>query len=188
MDQEFNKATDEKRARLPRCVSTEWLSTHFWPQFHAGQQVMKSGLKELINHHWSSFISYTLVAYLCKHISPLIKTKTKTNNITTDLWYYNYIMTFPNTIRLVIQTLLILSAFFTCEVHGFGARRDYHSYHHISKRSNKKMSSTSMSASQSEEIEVERILEKAAEIRRNLAELDGKVFCSYNSNKKKTDC
>jgi nitrogen regulatory protein PII len=96
-------------------------------------------------------------------------------------------MTFPDTIRLLIQTLLILSAFLTCEVQGFGARRDYHSYHHISKRSNRKISS-SISSSQNEEIEVEKILEKAAEIRRNLAELDGKVFCSYNGNRKKSDC
>jgi nitrogen regulatory protein PII len=97
-------------------------------------------------------------------------------------------MTIPNSIRLPIQTLVLTSALLTCEVHGFGARRDYHSYHHISKRSNKKISAaSSMTTSENEEVDVQRILQKAAEIRRNLAELDGKVFCSYNSNRKKSD-
>jgi hypothetical protein len=95
-------------------------------------------------------------------------------------------MTFPNAVKLFIQTLLLLSAFLTCEVQSFGARRDYHSYHHISKRTKRKMSAASaLSASQDEKDEHKKILKKAAEIRKNLAELDGKVFCSFSPNRRK---
>jgi hypothetical protein len=113
----------------------------------------------------------------------------KTFDITLLKKHYPDIMTFPNSILLIIQTLLILSASLTCEVQGFSARRDYHSYHHISKRRNKKISSkkSSIYASKNEDTEVAKILAKAAKIRRNLAELDGKVFCSYNGNRK-SDC
>jgi hypothetical protein len=56
------------------------------------------------------------------------------------------------------------------DVNAFGARRNYHSYHHNSMRSS---SSSSLSSSKDE---AERILEKAAEIRKHLARLKGKTL------------
>mmetsp|Transcript_24725 Transcript_24725/g.28578 ORF Transcript_24725/g.28578 Transcript_24725/m.28578 type:complete len:99 (-) Transcript_24725:86-382(-) len=65
--------------------------------------------------------------------------------------------------------LLFTVSFRSHDVNAFGARRAYHSLHHNSMKS-----SSSISSSQHE---TERILKKAAEIRRNLAQLEGKTFC-----------
>lgn len=102
-------------------------------------------------------------------------------------------MTFPNVLRLIIPTLLLLlSVFYICEVHSFGARRNYHSYHHLSQRSstNKRKylrSSQPISTSKQEDLEAERILEKAAEIRRYLAQREGKTLTQLQEQREETE-
>mmetsp|Transcript_9060 Transcript_9060/g.10487 ORF Transcript_9060/g.10487 Transcript_9060/m.10487 type:complete len:102 (-) Transcript_9060:259-564(-) len=70
--------------------------------------------------------------------------------------------------------LVLIVSICSQNVNAFGARRSYHSYHHNSMRTS---SSSSMSSSHDGD-EAERILKRAAEIRRHIAyaQLEGKTL------------
>ena len=74
-------------------------------------------------------------------------------------------MTFNTSLRLttplVVFTLLAMRNI----AFGFGARRNYHSYHHISQSSDGQPKSTSQPEPSSLQEETERLLERAAHIR-----------------------
>ena len=75
-------------------------------------------------------------------------------------------------IPLIVLTILTLSD----HTHGFGARRNYHSYHHISQSSQGRAKSSSSSPGVSSiQDETERLLERAAHIREISAQCTGPI-------------
>ena len=80
-------------------------------------------------------------------------------------------MTFNIAIRLVTLLLVVLLVSLPAAVTGFGARRQYHSYHHLSQQSTKKKTKKNIkrtihhSPSSSSLSETEMLLERAAKIR-----------------------
>ena len=91
-------------------------------------------------------------------------------------------MTSNISIRLLIASVMMLVLAMTDSVHGFGARRNYHSYHHLSQKKQAKLSKPRPSAkssarssarSSSTEDETEELLERAARIREISAQFAG---------------